>query len=97
MSKKFSEPFKIQAVQKTLSRSEGVSVKDIADSLGVGYSSLKKWIRQAQNNQLESVEFKELNTMSKEKRPQDWSLQERLDMIVSCAALDDTSTSELCR
>ena len=97
MSNIFSEQFKIQAVQKTLSRSQGVSIKDIADSLGVGYSSLQRWIRQAQNNQLESTEFQELNAMSKEKRPQDWSLQERLEMIITCAALDEKSTSGLCR
>ncbi len=35
--------------------------------------------------------------MKKEKRPQDWTLEERLNMIISCGALDDEALSELCR
>jgi transposase len=35
--------------------------------------------------------------MKKEKRPQDWTLEERLNMIISCDALHDQALSEYCR
>jgi len=35
--------------------------------------------------------------MKKEKRPQDWTLEERLNMIISCGALDKKALSEHCR
>ena len=35
--------------------------------------------------------------MAKEKRPQDWSLEERLNMVIACGSLDDEAISELCR
>ncbi len=97
MSIKFTESFKIQAVEKALSRPEGVSIKDLADSLGVGYSSLQKWIQQSKNQQLETASPDEMGAMSKEKRPQDWSLEERLNMVITCGSLDDAAISERCR
>ena len=35
--------------------------------------------------------------MNKEKRPQDWSLQDRLNMIIACSSLDTDAISKLCR
>lgn len=35
--------------------------------------------------------------MTKEKRPQDWSAEEKLNMVMTCASLDDEKLSELCR
>jgi transposase-like protein len=42
MGKRFVQSFKIQAVEKTLNRHNDVSVKEIADTLGVGYSTVQK-------------------------------------------------------
>lgn len=35
--------------------------------------------------------------MTNEKRPQDWSAQERLEMVIVCGSLDDDAISTLCR
>jgi hypothetical protein len=35
--------------------------------------------------------------MSKEKRPQDWNLEERLEMIISSATLSEDALNEFCR
>jgi len=35
--------------------------------------------------------------MTKAKRPQDWSAEVRLDMVISCPSLDEEQISELCR
>jgi len=50
MSQKFTQAFKIQAVEKALIRTEGVSVSEIAESLGVGYSTLPPYVSNAANS-----------------------------------------------
>ena len=92
MSQKFTQAFKIQAVEKALSRAEGISILEIAESLDVGYSTLQKWIVKSKNHELETTHL-----MRKEKRPQDWNKEERLNMIIECGSLGDEAISELCR
>ena len=53
MRAKFTQSFKVQAVQKALSRSEGCRLDQFAHELGVGYSTLQKWIRQSKNQELD--------------------------------------------
>jgi len=97
MSPRFTQSFKIQAVEKALNRQDNTTLKEVADSLGVGLSSLTRWTRQPKNQELESISRNEVGSMKKEKRPQDWTLEERLNMIISCGALDDQALSEYCR
>jgi transposase-like protein len=92
MSQKFTQAFKIQAVEKALSRAEGISVFEIAKSLGVGYSTLQKWIVKSKNHELKPIE-----AMTKEKRPQDWNQEERLNIVIECGSLSEEAINELCR
>ncbi len=92
MNQKFTQSFKIQAVEKTLSRAEGISVLEIAESLGVGYSTLQKWIVKSKNH-----EFEPSQAMTQEKRPQDWNKEERLNMIIECGSLSEKAINERCR
>ena len=96
MTKRFTQSFKIQAVQKALSRTDGSRLEAFALSIGVGYSTLQNWIRQSKNQTL-GVTQADIHTMKNERRPQDWNPQERLDMIIRCANLDETHVAELCR
>jgi|GEM_PF-5305564 len=43
----FSQGFKFQSVEKALSRNPKHTLKDVAENLGVGYSTLQRWIRLA--------------------------------------------------
>jgi len=95
MRARFTQSFKIQAVEKALERANDVSVQGIADDLGVGHSTLSKWIALARKQKLEPDN--EAPRMTKEKRPQDWSAEEKLNMVMTCASLDDEKLSELCR
>lgn len=97
MRARFTQSFKIQAVEKALERASGVSLKEIADNLGIGQSTLGKWIGFAQKQQLEPTQNTEVTGMTKSKRPQDWNAEDRLNMVISCAALDEEKTNELCR
>lgn len=100
MRARYSQSFRMQAVEKALSRSAGTGLKELADSLGVGYSTLSRWISTATQPEFEAIltyERASRATMTKEKRPQDWSAEERLDMVISCSTLDDEAINELCR
>jgi len=89
---KYNPEFKQQAVKKVLSRHDNQSVREIAQQLNVGTSTLWKWIKLAKTNQLA-----ETNTMSKEKSPQDWSATERFDALLSSQNLNKEQTSAYCR
>ncbi len=94
MGIRHTQSFKIQAVEKALSRSSQTSLQEIADSLGVGYSTLGTWMSKSRKHELESVNpF----MMTKEKRPADWSLEERLNMVIACASLDEEKMNAYCR
>jgi transposase-like protein len=100
MRARYTESFKRQAVEKALSRSEGTTLTAITDSLGIGYSTLNKWLVKSRNQQLGSNsahETKSINGVRKEKRPQDWSQAERLEMVIACGSLDEAGVNELCR
>ncbi|MDQ7048025.1 MAG: IS3 family transposase [Enterobacterales bacterium] len=97
MRAKFSQSFKIQAVEKVLSRSNGTTMSQVANDLQVSLSSLNKWIVQSREQALEPGTEVGLMSQSKEKRPQDWSLQERLQIIIQCDGLSDEEASSICR
>jgi transposase-like protein len=89
----FSQAFKVQSVEKALSRNPDHTLKEIADNLGVGYSTLHTWIRLAKKNKLEKPE----KIMSKEKSPQDWSKTQRLEAIMHGHGMSDEQLSSYCR
>jgi len=97
MRAKFTRSFKIQAVEKALSRKDGITVKEVADSLGVGHSTLGKWLIESRNQSFEDPQPNEISPMTKEKRPQDWSQQERLEMVIRCGSLSKEELSGYCR
>jgi transposase len=75
----FSKAFKVQAVEKALNRADSKNLKEIAEDLDVGYSTLSRWITQSKNNELESDpnstgSSEIVNRAKREKRPQDWRL-----------------------
>ncbi len=94
MGIRHTQSYKIQAVEKALSRSSETSLQEIADSLGIGYSTLGKWISKSRKHELEQVDPM---MKTKEKRPQDWCLEERLKMVISCASLDEEKLNAYCR
>jgi len=100
MSTRHTQSFKIQAVEKALSRAAGITLKEIVDELGIGSSTLGKWMKEARNNDLESPAGGGILRSSdkrREKRPQDWSLEDRLEIVMACASLGKEEKSEYCR
>jgi len=89
----YSQEFKVQSVEKALSRSEEKTLNDIADDLHIGYSTLQRWICLAKKNKLENPE----TNMSTEKSPQSWTKAQRLEAIMECHGLNDEQLSSYCR
>jgi transposase-like protein len=100
MRARYNQSFKRQAVEKALSRPEGTTLAEITDSLGIGHSTLHKWMVKSRNQQLGSYsehDRSSIGGMTKEKRPQDWSQEERLEMVIACGGLDEDPINQLCR
>lgn len=89
----YSQEFKVQSVEKALSRSEEKTLNKIADDLHVGYSTLQRWISLAKKNKLENPE----TNMSTEKSPQSWTKAQRLEAVMDCHSLNDEQLSSYCR
>jgi transposase len=94
MSLKYSPSFKEQAVKKALSRGEGVTLAAVATKVGIDRSTLNTWIEKAKTNLQQTYDDM---TKNHEKKPQDWSMEERFEMLVSCANLDDEAVNQRCR
>lgn len=94
MQTRYTESFKIQAVEKVLHRSETTSIHEVANDLNISRSSLNKWLLQSRNNELET-DNQLMN--KKEKRPQDWTLEQKLNMVIACGALSEEETNAYCR
>lgn len=100
MRSRFTQSFKIQAVEKALNRNDGTSMKALAESLGIGYSTLETWIRKSRNQAFETGGEAGLmgsSSITKEKRPQDWTPEDKLNLVITCASLSTEEISQLCR
>jgi len=98
MRSRFTQSFKIQAVEKVLNRSDDTTLLEVAKMLGVGHSTLSRWIVKSRNNELDDVTNPLKRTdMMKERRPQDWNLEDRFNMVLECNSLDEEALSHSCR
>jgi transposase len=84
----FSTGFKDSIVKQALQSSD--SQKLIAQNAGIGHSTLQKWLRQYRQSGEPSVP-------TKEKRPQDWRAEERLNALIETAALGQEEKAAWCR
>ena len=87
----YSQEFKVQSVEKALSRRTDQTLNTIADDLRIGYSTLQRWIHLAKKNKLEKTE----TSMSKEKSPQNWTKSQRLEAVMDCHGLNEGQLSFL--
>ena len=89
----YTQEFKVQSVEKALSKRDKQTLNEIADDLRIGYSTLQRWIRLAKDNKLENPE----TNMSTEKSPQSWTKAQRLEAVMDCHGLNDEQLSSYCR
>ena len=65
MKRNFTQSFKIRAVEKALNRGSETSLKEVASSLGIGFSTLNKWIVKAKNQEFETVSVEKRSSITK--------------------------------
>ena len=89
MKQKYSEAFIEQAVVKLLSRGKR-TVREVALDLNVNYHTAKNWMKRASPD-------KAGMSPGKEKRPQDWSVQEQLLALQETHVLSGEALQAWCR
>ena len=75
------------AVKKALTGQD--TPRQIAEQTGIGLSTLQRWLREARKSGDTS--------MNKEKRPQDWSREERLNALIETAKFSEEELGAWCR
>jgi transposase-like protein len=89
MNKKFSTEFKEQAVKKVLQRKENESIRDIAKSQNVGFSTLTKWLQESRAK-MPVEKFQS-------KRPNDWTKEEKWTALMASSRLQAEELQHFCR
>ncbi len=87
----YSYEFKAQAVEKVLSREPGVSFNSVAQSFGIDHSTLRRWVARSQVHHLAE------ENMTREKTPQQWTPEQKLQAVIACESMDAEQTSAWCR
>ena len=96
----FNQSFKLQAVEKAFNREEGISLRAIARSLGIGNSTLNNWISKSRNQALGEFSDQDISTvngMPPERRPQDRSIEEKLELVIRCGSMSEVEINQMCR
>ncbi len=86
---RYTEAFRKQSMEKVYSRGRR-SVKAVAEELNVNPWTLKNWMRTHKEISISK------NWMTT-KRPKDWSLSERLQMLLESHGLDEEALNAFCR
>ena len=89
MTTHYTNAFKQQAVEKVLQRGDK-TINSIADELNVNHYTLKNWLRP--DYQRESMSNTPTYT-----RPQDWSLEERFQLLMESSTLEGEALNAFCR
>jgi len=88
MARQYPLQVRETAVKKTLTGHD--STRQIAEQMGVGLSTLQRWLREDKKSG-EPVMSKD------EKRPQDWTREERLNALLEAAKLSEEELGAWCR
>lgn len=106
----YSETFKASCVQKAINRSDGVTVADVAAECQIGLTTLTRWIKASDATSLASdgsksanackqteIEGRQPSRLGREKRPKDWTSEERLQAIIDTDTLTEEALGAYCR
>lgn len=80
--RQYPEEFKTKMVQK-LARRGGPSARALGRETGVSQTTLSRWLRQA--GKVDGM------AKTKDKRPQHWTAQEKLDAVLEAEGMSDVA------
>ena len=87
--RQYSESFRQQALEKVYTR-DSRSIRSVADDLNMSFGTLRNWMKvDKDNTPARSGQWS--------KRPKDWSLAERLQLLKESHGLDEEALNGFCR
>ena len=86
---RYTEAFRKQSMEKVYSRGRR-SVKAVAEELNVNPWTLKNWMKTHKERLI-------LKEGTSTRRPKDWSMAERLQMLLESHGLDEDALNAFCR
>ena len=87
--REYTESFRQQALEKVFSRGSN-SIRVVAEDLNMSLGTLRNWMK-AERDRLQTKDGLQ------SKRPQDWSLTDRLKILMESHSLDEESLNAFCR
>ena len=93
MNKYFTKEFKCSVVENALTRTETETLSHIATHYGIGKSTLSRWMYEVKQGKLVTT----LGTKNTEKRPVDWTLNEKRQAVSDSDGLPDQERGGYCR
>ena len=87
--REYTESFRQQALEKVFSRGSN-PIRVVAEDLNMSYGTLRNWMKADKNSA-------QAKAGPQSKRPQDWSLAQRLQMLLECHGLDAEAVNARCR
>ena len=96
---RYSDAFKTQMVGKLLS-TQGLTAVELGDKVGVHPKTLSRWLRESGSAPAMhgDKDFKRTaSRTSVSRRPQDWSVDERMEVILHAARIKDEELGEFLR
>ena len=87
--RQYNESFRQQALEKVYTR-DSRSIRSVAEDLNMSFGTLRNWMKADKNSSQAKASLRS-------KRPNDWSLAERLQMLMESHGLDEESLNAFCR
>jgi transposase-like protein len=87
--RQYSESFRQQALEKVYTR-DSRSIRSVADDLNMSFGTLRNWMKADKNNS-------QTWSGQRSRRPKDWSLSERLQILMESHGLDEEALNAFCR
>lgn len=85
---KFPVEFREKVIAEALS--SGKTQGELVEEFGIGFSTLGKWLRVYRNSGVQPL-------AKKEKRPQDWRIEQRFDAVLETRQLSEEEVGRWCR
>jgi transposase-like protein len=87
--REYTESFRQQALEKVFSRGSN-SIRVVAEDLNMSLGTLRNWMKADRDSSRAKAGLQS-------KRPQDWSLAERLQILMESYGLDEEALNAFCR
>jgi len=87
--RQYNESFRQQALEKVYTRGSG-TIQMVADELNISKGTLRNWMKADKNNSPARVG-------KRSRRPNDWSLTERLEVLMESHGRDEEALNGFCR